>query len=162
LRAITDALAPIGHIKRLRIHTRVPITLPERIDDGLVAWLDELPWPAVVVVHANHANEFDASVAAGLARLRPHVRAVFNQAVLLRGVNDDVEALRALFETGFEHAIVPYYLHLLDRVAGSAHHEVDEQRARRLVERLRRQLSGYLVPRLVRERAGEPYKLPVL
>jgi EF-P beta-lysylation protein EpmB len=162
LHEITDALAPIAHLKRLRIHTRVPITLPERIDAGLSAWLGGLPWPVAVVVHANHANEFDASVARGLERLRPAVQALFNQAVLLKGVNDDAGALQALFETGFEHGVVPYYLHLLDRVAGSAHHEVGERRARELVEVLRRRLSGYLVPRLVRERAGHPYKLPVL
>jgi EF-P beta-lysylation protein EpmB len=162
LRAVTDALARVDHVRRLRIHTRVPITLPERIDDGLLAWLDELPWPVVVVVHANHPNEFDRSVAAALERLRGHVRAMFNQAVLLRGVNDDVGVLESLMETGFAHGVVPYYLHLLDRVAGSAHHEVPERTGRRLLDGLRRSVSGYLVPRLVRERAGAPYKLPVL
>jgi EF-P beta-lysylation protein EpmB len=162
LGVVTDALAAIPHLRRLRIHTRVPVTLPERVDAGLLAWLHSLPWPVVVVIHANHPNEFDASVEQALRHLRPHVHAIFSQAVLLKGVNDDVTMLQALHETGFEYGIVPYYLHLLDRVTGSAQHEVGEQTARSLVEAMRRRVSGYLVPRLVRERAGDPYKLPVL
>ncbi len=162
LRAIGDALAEIAHIERLRIHTRTPVTLPGRIDDALLDWLGGLPWPVVVVLHANHANEFGPDVARAIGRLRGRVHTVFNQAVLLAGVNDDADRLQALVETGFDHGVVPYYLHLLDRVAGSAHHEVDEARARALLDALRTRVSGYLVPRLVRERAGAPYKLPVL
>ncbi len=159
---ITDALAELPHLKRLRIHSRVPVTLPARVDDGLIGWLESLPWTIVFVIHANHAGEFDASVAAAITRLHGPSAAVFNQAVLLAGVNDDVDSLADLMETGFEAGAVPYYLHLLDRVRGSAHFETDRERAVELVDALRRRLPGYLVPRLVRERAGTPYKLPVL
>ncbi|NKI36016.1 EF-P beta-lysylation protein EpmB [Wenzhouxiangella sp. XN79A] len=162
LRRLTDRLLDLGHIRRLRIHSRMPVTLPARVDAGLTDWLAGLPWDCVVVVHANHAQEFDGAAAAALGRLRDAGAWVLNQAVLLAGVNDDAERLQALMETGFEAGALPYYLHLLDRVAGSAHFDVDEPRARGLVDALRVVLPGYLVPRLVRERAGAPYKLPVL
>lgn len=158
---LTDALARIDHVKRLRIHSRVPVTLPDRIDSGLLEWLAGLDWQVVVVVHANHAHEFDREVAGALARLRQSGVTVFNQAVLLAGVNDTEDALAELMEAGFAAGATPYYLHLLDRVSGSAHFEVDRERAVELVTRLRRRLPGYLVPRLVEERAGEPSKLPV-
>ncbi|PKL94886.1 MAG: EF-P beta-lysylation protein EpmB, partial [Gammaproteobacteria bacterium HGW-Gammaproteobacteria-8] len=116
----------------------------------------------LLVIHANHAREFDDEVGAALARLREVGSWVFNQAVLLAGVNDSEEALAKLMEAGFAHGAMPYYLHLLDRVAGSAAFEVDEQRARELVTSLRRQLPGFLVPRLVRELSGVPFKVPVL
>ena len=162
LRRLTDRLRDIDHLRRLRIHSRMPVTLPDRVDDELVDWLAELPWSCVMVVHANHANEFDPGVAAALGRLRAAGTWVLNQAVLLAGVNDDVEALARLMEVGFEAGALPYYLHLLDRVAGSAHFDVDDARALTMMEGLRTALPGYLVPRLVRERAGAPYKLPVL
>ncbi len=162
LRRLSEALADAPGLKRLRIHTRMPVTLPARVDESLCDWLAALPWASVVVVHANHAQEFDAEVARSLARLRDAGSWVLNQAVLLAGVNDAADALAELMETGFEAGALPYYLHLLDRVHGSAHFEVDEATASRLVETLRRRLPGYLVPRLVRERAGAPYKLPVL
>lgn len=161
LARLTDALAPIAHIRRLRIHSRIPVTLPDRVDDGLIRWLDSLPWQGVVVVHANHANEFDPGVDRALARLRNAGTTVFNQAVVLAGINDSLASLTDLMERGFAAGAIPYYLHLLDRVAGSRHFEVDEARARALVDGLRRTLPGYLVPRLVREQAGTPYKLPV-
>lgn len=162
LRRLGDALSGAPGLKRLRIHTRMPVTLPARVDGALCSWLDDLPWSPVVVVHANHAREFDDEVAGSLLRLRATGSWVLNQAVLLAGVNDDADALADLMETGFEAGALPYYLHLLDRVHGSARFEVDERTASGLVETLRRRLPGYLVPRLVRERAGAPYKLPVL
>lgn len=158
---LTDAICEIDHVRRIRIHSRVPIALPARIDAGLARWLEGIDRPVVVVVHANHAREFDADVFAAMTRLREKTSAVFNQAVLLAGVNDSPEALADLMETTFSCGVIPYYLHLLDRVAGSGHFEVDARRAARLVDALRRRLPGYLVPRLVRERAGDPYKLPV-
>lgn len=161
LRRLTDALRPIPHLRRLRIHSRVPVTLPARIGDGLERWLAGLPWQVVVVIHANHASEFDASVAAALTRLKARGANVFNQAVLLAGINDDAGALVELMETGFAAGAVPYYLHLLDRVAGSRRFEVGRAEALELMRVLRERLPGYLVPRLVRERAGAPYKLPV-
>ncbi len=161
LAEFTDALARLPHVRRLRLHTRLPVVLPERVDAGLLAWLAALPQQVVVVIHANHANEIDAAVACALAGLRGAGATVLNQAVLLRGVNDSVEALAGLSERLFEAGVLPYYLHQLDRVAGSAHFEVPDDRARHLHEALAAQLPGYLVPRLVREVAGAPAKLPV-
>ncbi len=158
LAELTDALAGTPHLRRLRIHSRLPVVLPERIDDGLIAWLAGLPWPVTLVLHANHANEFDEAVDAALARLRGGGVHLLNQAVLLRGVNDDVDALAALSERGFAAGVLPYYLHQLDRVAGAAHFAVDDARARALHAALAARLSGYLVPRLVREVAGDTGK----
>lgn len=161
LAELTDALASVPHLKRLRVHTRLPVVLPERVDDALVAWLGALPWPVTVVLHANHANEFDASVDAALARLRATGAMLLNQAVLLRGVNDSVDALAALGERGHAAGVLPYYLHQLDRVLGAAHFEVPDEVALRLHRDLAARLSGYLVPRLVREVAGDPGKRPL-
>jgi EF-P beta-lysylation protein EpmB len=161
LAELTDALAGIPHLKRLRIHSRLPVVLPERIDDGLLAWLSSLPWPVALVIHANHANEFDAGVDAALARLRQAGVQLLNQAVLLRGVNDSVDALAALSERSFAAGVLPYYLHQLDRVAGVAHFEVGDERARALHAALAARLSGYLVPRLVREVQGDTGKRPL-
>lgn len=161
LAELTDTLASIPHLRRLRIHTRLPIVLPERVDEELCAWLRRLPWPVAVVLHANHANEIDAAVADACARLRASGASLLNQSVLLRGVNDDTDALAALSERLFAAGVLPYYLHQLDRVAGAAHFAVDDAIARGLIETLRGRLSGYLVPRLVREIAGEPSKTPL-
>lgn len=158
---LTTALAAIPHLRRLRIHTRLPVVLPERVDEALADWLATLPWPVTVVLHANHANEFDATVDAAAARMRAAGAILLNQAVLLRGVNDSVEALAALSERGFEAGVLPYYLHQLDRVTGAAHFEVRDDEARRLHAALAARLSGYLVPRLVREVAGDPGKRPI-
>ena len=161
LAEFTDGLACLPHVRRLRLHTRLPVVLPERVDAELLAWLSRLPQKVVVVIHANHANEIDAPVAAAVAALRGTGALVLNQAVLLRGVNDSVAALADLSERLFEAGVLPYYLHLLDRVAGSAHFEVPADEARQLHEALSAGLPGYLVPRLVREVAGAPAKLPV-
>ena len=161
LAELTGALADIPHLRRLRIHSRLPIVLPERIDGGLLGWLSALPWPATLVVHANHANEFDGAVDAALGRLREAGVHLLNQAVLLRGVNDDIDALAALSERGFAAGVLPYYLHQLDRVAGVAHFEVDDAHARALHAGLAARLSGYLVPRLVREIPGDTGKRPL-
>jgi EF-P beta-lysylation protein EpmB len=161
LAELTDALAAIPHLRRLRIHSRLPIVLPERVDAPLLAWLRALPWPSTVVVHANHANEFDAGVDAAMAALRGTGATLLNQSVLLRGVNDAVDALAALSERAFAAGVLPYYLHQLDRVAGTAHFEVPDARARELHAALAARLSGYLVPRLVREVPGDTGKRPL-
>jgi L-lysine 2,3-aminomutase len=161
LAELTGALETIPHIRRVRIHTRLPIVLPERVDATLLDWLARLPFGRVVVVHANHANELDASVEGAAADLRAAGATVLNQSVLLRGVNDDADALQALSERLFECGVLPYYLHQLDRVRGAAHFEVDDARARALVDRLAARLPGYLVPRLVREIAGAVSKTPL-
>lgn len=161
LAELTDRLAHVPHVRRLRIHTRLPVVMPERVDAELVAWLRGLPWPVTVVIHANHAQEFDASVDAAMAGLREAGVTLLNQAVLLRGVNDDVDTLAALSERGFDAGVLPYYLHQLDRVRGAAHFEVSDGRARALHRALSARLSGYLVPKLVREVAGDPGKRPL-
>jgi len=161
LAELTEALATIAHVRRLRIHTRLPVVLPERVDADLLAWLRALPWPAAVVLHINHPNEIDASVTRACSALRGAGAVLLNQSVLLQGVNDDAETLRELSERLFDCGVLPYYLHQLDRVAGAAHFAVDDARARALVEQLRGRLAGYLVPRLVREIPGQPGKTPI-
>ncbi len=161
LAELTTALATIPHIKRLRIHTRLPIVLPERVDAELLAWLEALPFQLVVVMHTNHPNEIDASVAVACKTLVGTGVTLLNQSVLLRTINDDVDTLRALSERLFECGVLPYYLHQLDRVQGAAHFEVSDAGARDLVRDLAARLPGYLVPRLVREVPGAASKLPL-
>ncbi len=161
LREFTNALAGFRHVKRLRLHTRLPIVLPERVDDGLLDWLGDLALGTAVVVHVNHADEIDATVRAAFARLRQTGAVLLNQSVLLRGVNDSAVVLAGLSEALFDAGVLPYYLHLLDKVQGAMHFDVDESRATALVEELRARLPGYLVPRLVREVAGAPAKRPL-
>jgi EF-P beta-lysylation protein EpmB len=161
LEELTRGLADMPHVIRLRIHTRLPVVLPERIDGAFTDWLAALPLQKVVVLHANHANEFDASVDAACARLRSTGATLLNQSVLLKEVNDDADTLVALCERSFAAGVLPYYLHQLDKVAGAAHFEVSDERALRLMEMLRGRLPGYLVPKLVRELQGDPSKRPV-
>jgi len=162
LNDLVHQVALISHVKRLRIHTRMPIVVPQRVTDELLEWLCATSLTPVVVVHANHANEIDLNVRKGLERLREVAVTMLNQSVLLKGVNDSAEALIDLSEALFEAGVLPYYLHLLDRVAGTAHFEMSETAALRLLDGVRRTLPGYLVPRLVRERPGSPYKEWVL
>ena len=161
LSELATQLAAIPHITRLRLHTRLPIVLPERINDDLVTWLRDCPLQKVIVMHANHSNEMTADVAASLAKLKGCDATLPNQAVLLRGVNDSVEALAGLSEALFASGVLPYYLHLLDKVQGAAHFEVTEDTATNLMIELANRLPGYLVPRLVREVPGAPAKRPI-
>jgi len=142
-------------VETLRIHTRYPIVVPERVDAGLLDVLGRTRLRTVVVVHCNHPNELDGAVAAALLALRGRTAALLNQAVLLRGVNDNPDTLAALSERLFACGTLPYYLHLLDPVAGAAHFDVDERTGRDLVAQIRARLPGYLVPRLVRETPSE-------
>lgn len=158
LAELLEGLARIPHLRRVRIHTRQPVVLPERIDEGLLKILRALPLEKLVVVHANHAQELDASVALASARLRDAGLILLNQSVLLRGVNDSVQALDSLHNRLFSLGILPYYLHVMDRVEGAAHFEVSEKRAGELMRDLSSRSPGYLVPRLAREVPGEPAK----
>ena len=158
---LLSALAGMPHIRRLRIHTRLPVVLPERVDAEFRDWLAELPLQRVVVLHSNHPREIDTAVDAACKGLREAGATLLNQSVLLRGINDDADVLAALSERLFDAGVLPYYLHQLDRVAGAAHFEVSDATALGLVETVRRRLPGYLVPRLVRETAGAPYKEPL-
>jgi EF-P beta-lysylation protein EpmB len=155
------AIEAIPAIRSLRIHTRFPIVLPSRVDAGLVRLIAATRLDTVIVVHANHPAEIDATVVAAAARLRGAAQLLLNQAVLLRGVNDAVPTLIALGERLVHAGIAPYYLHLLDRVSGTAHFEVDEKTAVALIAAMRERAPGYLVPKLVRDRAGELSKTPV-
>ncbi len=161
LAALVDELSAISHLQRLRLHTRLPVVIPQRIDESMLSWLAGSRLQTVVVVHANHANEIDADVRTAAGLLRGAGATVLNQSVLLAGVNDDVEALAALSEALLAAGILPYYLHLLDPVAGAAHFDVPQDRALELIRELRERLPGFLVPRLVREVAGAPSKVPV-
>jgi EF-P beta-lysylation protein EpmB len=162
LKQLTDALQAIPHIQRLRVHTRYPIVLPERIDCGLLDWLGSLRLQKVVVMHANHVREIDESVRLACRRLSAAGVTLLNQSVLLKGVNDTVEALAQLSEALFETQVLPYYLHVLDKVRGAAHFDMPEARALQLHRELTARLPGYLVPKLVREVAGASAKTAVV
>ncbi len=161
LSALLDRLEAIPHLRRLRIHSRHPVLLPARVTDELCHRLATCRLPVVMVMHTNHAQEIDETVRTAFRRLGETGATLLNQSVLLRGVNDDADALVSLSEALFEAGVLPYYLHQLDRVAGAAHFEVDDHRALALHARLRARLPGYLVPRLVREAPGEPAKTPL-
>jgi EF-P beta-lysylation protein EpmB len=161
LARLARALADVPHLNTLRVHTRLPVVLPDRVTDELLGWLAGTRLNPVVVLHVNHANELVGDCVDALARLRRAGVLLLNQAVLLRKVNDSVEALAELSERLFELGVLPYYLHQLDRVAGAAAFEVPEAKGETLVGELRRRLPGYLVPRYVRETPGEPCKTPI-
>lgn len=158
LEALCDRIGAIPHVTRLRLHTRLPIVLPERVTGRLLDILHAAGPTPIVVVHANHPQELSGTCADALRRLVRDGITVLNQAVLLRGVNDSVEAQAGLCERLVDLGVIPYYLHQLDRVAGAAHFEVAEETGRALVVELRRRLAGYAVPRYVRETAGGEYK----
>lgn len=151
LQWLIDQIEAIPQVNRLRIHSRLPVVIPQRVTAALVAMLAGTRLQASVVIHANHARELDDDVAAALRPLRRASIALLNQSVLLAGVNDQVEALSALSERLFAIGVLPYYLHLLDQVAGAAHFEVSEPRMHSLRTAMLERLPGYLVPRFVRE-----------
>ena len=158
---LVGRLDNVPHLKRLRIHTRLPVVIPDRVDDTLLGWLSATRLQKVVVLHINHANEIDDAVVAACERLKGAGATLLNQSVLLRGVNDSVDALASLSERLFEAGILPYYLHVLDPVEGAAHFDVIDEEARELVAGLRETLPGFLMPRLVREIPGEASKTPL-
>lgn len=162
LTQISDALRNIPHLRRLRIHSRMPIVLPARIDSEFLNWLSQLPWQTVLVTHCNHANELGENVTTALGAIRRLGVTLLNQAVLLKHVNDNVNAQCALSESLFAAGVLPYYLHLLDPVQGAAHFDVDANTGKTLIDKIRCQLPGFLVPQLVREHAGEPHKSPII
>jgi EF-P beta-lysylation protein EpmB len=159
LATLVAHLEAIPHLRRLRIHSRLPIVLPSRVTDTLTTTLAQTRLTCIMVLHANHPAELDATVAAAVGRLADARVLLLNQAVLLADVNDSLEVLRGLSERLVDLNIVPYYLHLLDRVQGTAAFEVHEQAARDLHDQLRSVLPGYAVPRLAREVPGEPAKV---
>jgi len=158
LQNLSSRLDELPWLHTLRIHTRLPIVLPERIDAGFLSWLDAQKLQIVMVVHCNHPNEIDATVSKAMNRLKQSGVTLLNQSVLLRGINDTAPILVRLSEALFSAGVLPYYLHQLDRVQGAAHFEVSDATAIALMEEMRAALPGYLLPRLVRELPGEPGK----
>ena len=161
LTALCDQLQSIPHLERLRWHTRLPIVLPDRIDPELLALFQSGRLKTVVVVHANHPRELTGRCAEVLQQMTSSGITTLNQAVLLRGVNDRTDVLIALSERLLELGVLPYYLHQLDQVRGTGHFEVELRRGQQLIERLRAELPGYLVPKFVREQAGAVSKTPL-
>ena len=158
LRWLLESISGISHVATVRIHTRLPIVIPERVSGGLLAMLRGCRQRVVVVIHCNHAQEIDAEVATALGELHRAGASLLNQSVLLKGVNDDASALSTLAKRLFSENVLPYYLHLPDRVAGTRHFAVTLEEAETIMRELQAILPGYLVPRLVREDPGEPAK----
>lgn len=153
-------LEAIGHVSRLRIHTRLPVVLPERVDHQLLNWLQGSRLRCIMVLHLNHPNEIDASFRSACNRLQTAGVTLLNQSVLLKGVNDSAMVLSSLSESLFSAGVLPYYLHQLDRVQGAAHFEVNGDKARAIMDTLHAALPGYLLPRFVREEPGSQGKTP--
>ncbi len=161
LASLVAQVAALPHVRRLRVHSRLAVTLPSRMTPGLIDWLSTTRLAPVLVVHANHAHELSDEFARAVWPLRAAGVTLLNQSVLLRGVNDSPEVLVALSRRLHDCGVLPYYLHALDRARGTAHFAVSTRRARGLMHALRQALPGYLVPRLVREVAGAPFKVPL-
>ncbi|MDF1677915.1 MAG: EF-P beta-lysylation protein EpmB [Legionellaceae bacterium] len=155
---LLNALDAIPHVKTLRIHTRLPVVLPERVDTGLCEVLSQSRLQKVVVLHANHPNELSAQVAYACGMLRDIKCSLLNQSVFLRGVNDNAHTLIALSRRLWACGVLPYYLHLLDKVQGAVHFEVSSEAAIAALDTMRATLQGYLVPRLTREVPGQKHK----
>jgi EF-P beta-lysylation protein EpmB len=162
LNSLCQQLAAIPHITTLRFHSRIPVVLPQRIDNKFLQWFSALPGKKVMVIHANHANEIDALVGDKLRALANTGVTMLNQSVLLKGVNDSIEALENLSHQLFHYQTLPYYLHLLDKVKGTAHFATEQQQALILMKNLRNRLPGYLVPKLVQEISGKRSKSPIV
>jgi EF-P beta-lysylation protein EpmB len=158
LKNLLNAFDAIPHISRIRFHTRFPIGIPERIDDAFLALLSQIKKQIVFIIHCNHASELDQDVTDALRKIRELGIPILNQSVLLKGVNDEEETFLTLCETLVNGGIMPYYLHLLDPVIGSQHFAVTEERGVELIRYVQLRLSGYGVPRLVREEAGHQSK----
>ena len=154
-------LEALPHVKRLRIHSRLPIVIPARITDALVTRFAQSRLQILLVNHINHAREIDDEFRAAMARLRQAGVTLLNQSVLLRGVNNDAQTLADLSNALFDAGVMPYYLHVLDKVQGAAHFLVSDDEARAIMRELLTLISGYMVPKLAREIGGEPSKTPL-
>lgn len=158
---LTSQIETIPHVKRLRIHTRLPVVIPSRITTELITWFTQSRLKPVMVLHTNHANEIDAQLATAMQKLKNAGVTLLNQAVLLKGINDNADSQIALNEGLFEIGVMPYYLHLLDKVTGAAHFDTTDEHAKALMAELIKRQPGYLVPKLVREIGGQPGKTPL-
>lgn len=162
LQDLISSLDKIPHLTRLRFHSRFPIGIPERIDASFLKVLKSTRLQVFFIIHSNHPSELDAEVLAALKKIQLLGIPILNQSVLLKGVNDSVATLKALVEKLVDNGILPYYLNQLDRVEGAAHFEVDEEKGKALLKQLASEISGYGIPRYVREIAGEPGKTTLL
>ena len=151
---LITALEPMSHVKRLRIHTRLPVVIPQRITEHIISMIKTTKLKIIVVLHINHAQEINSELSEQLKRLKSINCTLLNQSVLLRKINDDVNSIVSLSEALFSSGVMPYYLHLLDKVEGAAHFEVSEVTAIELMKKVSAILPGYLVPKLVKEEAG--------
>ncbi|MFW5443258.1 MAG: EF-P beta-lysylation protein EpmB [Methylococcaceae bacterium] len=159
--SLLHQLDKINHLKRIRIHTRIPIVLPSRINSSFCNSLSSIKKPIVLVVHSNHKNELNAKVKQACYKIKHANITLLNQSVLLKGINDNAAQLCALSESLFDCGILPYYLHLLDKATGTGHFEVDQNLAIDLMNQIKKQLPGYLVPKLVKEQAGAANKITI-
>lgn len=162
LRWLTAEIESISHIKRLRIHSRLPVVIPARIDEPLINWLGHTRLKPTFVLHINHANEISTELSQGVDRLKQAGISVLNQSVLLKGINDSSDQLIALSEKLFDAGIMPYYLHMLDPVQGASHFDVSKKHAVEIFHQIQSELPGFLTPKLVQERAGETSKTLIL
>lgn len=158
---LTEHIAAIPHVKRLRVHTRLPVVIPARIDEACLHWLTSTRLQTVVVLHINHGNEIDAALAQAVATLRAHGIIVLNQSVLLRKINDCPDILHTLHERLFDIGVIPYYLHRLDKVAGAEDFDLSDTETQTIYQQLLALSSGYLTPKLVVEIPGQTSKLPI-
>jgi EF-P beta-lysylation protein EpmB len=159
LGSFVKSLDEIKHLAILRIHTRLPIMIPSRINEEFLAWMNASRLQKIMAIHCNHPKEIDESVIKALARLRENNVMLLNQSVLLKNINDNAEILAELSKTLFKANVLPYYLHVLDPVAGSEHFNVDISSAKKIINEMRSCLPGYLVPKLVQEIPGEKSKI---
>lgn len=161
LQNLTAKLAAIPHVKRLRIHSRIPVVLPERITPEFIDAVTAPSLKTIMVVHCNHPNEINQEVRLAISALKQAGIVMLNQTVLLKGINDQVDVLVALSESLFDVGIQPYYLHVLDKVQGTAHFDLERDHACKLHWGMAQRLSGYLVPKLVCEQPGAPAKISI-
>jgi len=161
LNSVFSQLSKIKHVKRLRIHTRLPVVFPERLTQKFVSKLSSLPYPVCMVIHANHPNELDDDVLKKLSSCKKAGITLLNQSVLLKDINDSPQTLAELSERLFEGGVLPYYVYLLDKVSGAEHFDVSLKEALIIEQNLRQILSGYLMPQFVKEVAGAGSKTPI-
>jgi L-lysine 2,3-aminomutase len=162
LQWLTEQIAQIDHVQRLRVHTRLPIMIPDRVTKSCLQWLTSTRLKPSMVIHSNHPNELDTAVANALGQLKQAGVTLLNQTVLLSGINDSLPVLKQLSEQLFDVGVLPYYLHQLDRINGAAHFEVSDPQAKQLISELMAILPGYLVPKLVREIPDAQHKVHLL
>lgn len=158
LASLSASLNSIKHIKRLRIHTRLPVVLPNRIDDNLLSWLKKSNLQTIFVLHINHPQEISEQLIEKVKLLKANGALVLNQSVFLKNINDDAKILTDLSEELFDAGIMPYYLNLLDKVEGSFHFLVEDAQAIKIYSQLAKNLSGYMLPKLVRDLGNNDYK----